>query len=131
MRRNSGFTLIELNCALAVATVGIFGVIGMHLLAIDKAHTIREEDVVQRALSNEIEYLRAQPFAALAEVKRGPFLSRTPGIERLVGAQATVTIADRSEGNAGLKFVRARIVWRGENGRSIMRELITLIANKE
>lgn len=131
MRRNSGFTLIELNCALAVATVGIFGVIGMHLLAIDKVHAIREEDIVQRALSNEIEYLRAEPFAALEDVTRRPFLSRTPGIERLVGAKATVTITSRSGGNAGLKLVRARMVWRGENGRSIMRELVTLIANKE
>ena len=131
MRRQTGFTLIELNCALAVATIGIFGVIGMHMLALDKTRSLREEAVAQRALRNEIEQLRAEPFVALAEAQGAPFRTNTPGVDRLVGARTTVSIQDRSQGNAGLKEVRAQLSWRGDNGRTILRELVTYVANKE
>lgn len=130
MRRNAGFTLIELNCALFVITTGLFGVLGIYSLVIDKTNSVQEAALAERAVRNEIEMLRAQPFTALEPGEARPFQSGTPRLERLKDVRAAVAVIDRSEGNAGLKEVRARVVWRGDNGRMMTKELVTLVADK-
>lgn len=130
MRRNSGFSLIELNCALFVVTAGIFGVLGTYQLVMDKTRALNEYALAERIVRNEIESLRALPFAALEAAEAAPFRSQTPGLERLVNATPTLTILDRAETAPGLKEVRARLAWTGEKGRTIRYELVTLIADK-
>lgn len=130
MRRNRGFSLIELNCALFVVTAGIFGVLGTYQLVMDKTRALNEYALAERIVRNEIECLRALPFAALEAAENAPFRTRTPGIERLVNAAPAVAIVDRADLAPGLKEVRARIAWTGEKGRTITYELVTLIADK-
>ena len=129
-KAKAGFTLIEMTCALAVATVGLFGVLQLYSVAMSKTRTVQEYAIATRALGNEIETLRALPFDALEEGTELPFRSATAELERLVNVETTVAIAERSEDAPGLKRVRARVRWTGEHGRTISKELITLIAKK-
>ena len=126
----AGATLVELVVALAVVTVGLFGVLQSYLVAMDKTRVANEYYIATRALSNEIETLRGLPFEELADGPGQPFRSRTPELERLVQAEATVSIVDRSGATHGLKLVRAQLRWRGDNGRRIEKQLVSLIANR-
>lgn len=129
-RGRTGFSLAELTCALFIITVGVFGVLQMYSIALDKTRTLKEYAVAHTALVNEIETLRALPFDQLADIENGPFQSVTPEIKRLMKVQCHVTITDRSQNNRGLKEVQTTIRWIGEHGRPIEKCLTTLIANK-
>ncbi len=130
MRRNHGFSLIELNCALFVVTAGIFGALGTYQLVMDKTRALNEYALAERIVRNELECLRALPFAALEAGENTPFRTQTPGMERLVHATTAVDVRDRADVAPGLKEVRARIAWTGEKGRTIDYELVTLVADR-
>lgn len=129
-RGRTGFSLIELTCALFIITVGVFGVFQMYSIALDKTRALKEYAVAQTALLNEIETLRSMPFDQLTDTDNGPFHSVTPEIKRLMKVQSVVTITDRSQNNRGLKEVQVTVRWIGEHGRRIEKRLTTLIANK-
>ena len=129
-RRSAGFYLNELMCALFLVSAGLLGALQSHTLALEKAKWVSEYAIATRALANEIETLRALPFDALEPGRELPFRSATPELERLVRANATVTIADKSDDAPGLKQVRATVAWRGEHGRRIQKHLVTLVARK-
>ena len=129
-KRDAGFSLIELTCALFIVTLGVFGIIQMYLVGMDKTRAVNEYAVAFQALNNEIETLRALPFEAFEEGKDLPFRSETPALERLVHARGTVTVVDRTAETPGLKQVRARLRWTGEHGRIIEKHVTTLIARK-
>ncbi len=128
--RAAGFYLNELMCAVALISVGLLGALQSHTTALGKAKWVSEYDIATRVLSNELETLRAMPFDALAPGRGLAFRSKTPELERLVRAEALVTIVDKGGEAPGLKQVRATVSWRGENGRRIQRHLVTLIARK-
>ncbi len=128
--RRRGFSLIELTCALFVVTVGVFGALQLYTVGLTKMKTVDEYAVALRVLNNEVETLRALPFAELQPATKIPFRSHTPEGERLVNATGTVTITDRSEGGARLREVFVRLRWTGEYGRTIDKSLTTLIAEK-
>lgn len=129
-RRNAGFYLNELMCAVFLITVGLLGALQAHTLAFEKAKWVSEYDIATRVLSNEIERLRALPFEELESGRDLPFQSKTPELERLVRAETKVTIVDKRGDAPGLKQVRATVAWRGEHGRRIQKHLVTLIARK-
>lgn len=124
-----GFTLLELLAALFILTVGLFGVIQMHHVGLGKLRVLNESIVASHAVQNEIEHLRALPFAALQNVQNGPFHSKSPEPARLVNAKPAVTIED-FRGTPRLKKVTASLAWTGEYGRTIRKSVTTLIADK-
>ena len=91
-RRDRGFTLLETIAALFVLTVGLFAVFQMFLYGLGKLHALSERETALLAIQNEVEALRAQPYEALSDVEEGPFISTTPGFEKLHLAQGLVTI---------------------------------------
>jgi len=91
---------------------------------------LKEYALARSALQNEMETLRALPFAVLQEGPAQPFRSVTPGLEKLVNVKTAVSIIDRSEGGTGLKEVRVTLRWTGEHGRLIEKSLATFIADK-
>jgi Tfp pilus assembly protein PilV len=123
-----GATLVEAMCATFILTIGVFGAIDMYIRAMDETKAVAEHGAVMRALSNEIETLRAAPFAELREGAE-PFRSQTPEIDHVKDAVGTVRIAPE-EGVPGLMQVCATLRWRGEHGRAIEKSLTTLIAEK-
>ncbi|HIJ65943.1 MAG TPA: hypothetical protein HPP77_08315, partial [Candidatus Hydrogenedentes bacterium] len=142
----AGIALVELITAFFVLTLGLFGAIRMYHFCLDKTRAVHEAKTVMRALNNEIEHLRALPFADLENGQATSFRSETPGVEALVNASTTVAIEDYASPGAqpapvagvsdkrspmpGLKRATVRIRWTGENGRTITKELVTLIADK-
>ena len=128
---NGGAMLLELVCALFIVTMGLFGIMQMYLVAMDKTRGINEYAIASTALNNEIETLRAMPFDDLVVGERLPFLSETPSVEMLADAKGSVVIRDRRGETAGLKEARVALRWRGEHGRVIEKSFVTMIASKE
>jgi type II secretory pathway pseudopilin PulG len=128
---NGGFLMIELVAALAVLTIGLLGVVQTYHFGMDKIRTMRESAIALRAVQNEIETLRALPFANLVDVENGPFVSQTPDLEQLVKATPALTIRPYSDPRLRLKEVAACVRWVGDNGRIMQRAATTLMADKE
>lgn len=129
-RPRSGFSLIELTCALFVITTGIFGVIQLYTLGLDKTKAANEYAIARTAIDNELETLRALPFEELKSGTAKSFRSRTPALEKLVNAKGIVVITDRTGDTRGLKQVEVILRWKGEYGRLIEKSMTTLIARK-
>ena len=126
----AGFMLIELTMAFSILTVGLFGVVAMYNFGTAKLDALRESTIALRAIENELETLRARPYAALGNITDGPFISETPQLTALVNARPSVTIRDYGEGTLRLKEVTVRVVWTGEHGRRIEKSVVTLIGDK-
>jgi hypothetical protein len=122
--------MLELTAALFVLSVGMMGTIQMYHVGVAKTGVIGEAAIALSAVENEIETLRAQPFAALTDGGDRPFVSATPMLDRLPEAEARVTIRAYNESMPGLKQVDARVLWLGENGRRVEKSLTTLIADR-
>ncbi len=125
-----GHTLLELTCAMFVISVGLFGVIHIYMRGMEKMNAINEYETALCALNNEMETLRAKSWEMLEPGEGLPFLSETPGMERLYLAEAQTCITAENE-SAALKRVTVRIRWIGEHGRRIEKKLTTLIAQTD
>ncbi len=127
---NSGFSLVELTCALAVVSIGFGGVFHIYLHGLEKMRAVDEYEMALCALNNEIETLRAQPWDTLTPGEALSFRS-TPLIDGLHLAETQVTIQDVPEGPPGLRQATVQIRWIGEYGRHIEKTLTTLIARTD
>lgn len=125
-----GFTILELVCALFILSTGLFGVITMYHFGITKMRTLHEYGIAMQAIENELETLRALPFAALEDAAQAPFTSDPDALNLLVNAAASVAIAKPLDAPQGLKRVTVRVRWTGEHGRTIEKRVTTFIADK-
>ena len=125
----TGFTTIELVTALFVMTVGLFGVFQLYHVGIGKIRVLNESAIAMRSLQNEVETLRSLPFAERRKGDKPGFMSVTPGLESLVNVQQYVSMNEYEDGRLPVLHVTAEIAWTGENGRTIRKNLTTLIAN--
>ncbi len=128
--RRVGAALVELVTALFIVSFGIFSVLTMYHVGMTNARAIREHDWVMNALQNELEGLRATPFAELPPVWDGEFRATAPDLAELVNARTHLTMAPHLEGRADLLEVTVSIRWSGEHGRTIEKSLVTLLAEK-
>ena len=103
----------------------------MQIINFDKIIVIGEYAAADLAIENEIETLRALPFAALGVGESQSFLSNTPAAAKLPKSEGRVSISDRSGNTLGLRQVTVRFSWTGEHGRKIQRQSTTIIANKD
>lgn len=126
-RRQKGFTLLELTCALFVITIAGFGAIQLYSLGMDHIMMMREYDVSTEVLRNAVEQLRAQPFTALED---GMALGATsPAMECLHNAELNVGVSVPPDAPPGLKAVHVALAWQSLHGRKIERALDTLVAD--
>lgn len=116
-----------MTTALFILAVGVFGVFNLYHFGLAKLHTLDESAVAGQLLQNELETLRAMPFAALDYGER-PFAAPAPELDQLYLADTKTTIAPGPDGIAGLKRVDVSIRWITENGRRAERSVTTLIA---
>ena len=128
--RCGGIALVELVTALFVLMVGLLGALQMYHFCLDKTRAVKELNTATTALQNEMEFIRALPLTALANGEHLSFRSETPGLADLVNVEATVKVEDYPDGPRGLKRIALRVRWTGENGRTIEKGLVTLIAGK-
>lgn len=124
--RRAGFSMMELTCAFAVLTVGVFGALQLQMRALDATRMLRDDALAATALANEIETLRALPFDALSPGVALPFRSGDAVLGRLHAAEGRVDIAETDL--AGLRDVRVEVVWSAETGRRAHRSATTRIA---
>lgn len=124
--RESGFTLLELTCALFVITVAGFGAIQLYSVGIGQIMVMREYDAAAAVLRSEMETLRARPFT---EVTDGmAFMAPVP--EEVLHAPET-SVAVSPGPVAGLKDVTVSLRWQSRHGRWITRSLATRIAARD
>ncbi len=124
-RRRAGFTLYELVAALFVLTTGMFGAMGLYVTVISTMRTETVNAAARAAVQNEIEALRALPFAEAAAPGDRPFVT-DPAAQGLDPARGTVTTLPWP-GTAGLTEVRVRLEY--DNGRrAAVIEETTLVA---
>lgn len=123
--RESGFTLLELTCALFVITVAGFGAIQLYSVGIGQIMVMREYDAASAVLRSEMETLRAQPFEAISD---GMAFTAPVPEEVLHAPEASVAVAPGPV--AGLKDVTVRLRWQSRYGRWITRSLTTRIADR-
>ena len=126
-----GFSLVELITALFVLSAGLLGSIHLYYRGLDAMNTVREAALVSSAVRNEVETLRAQPFAALQNAANRTFVSATPGLAELPKLQAGVTIEDGFDPAKRIKKITVDVTWSGEHGRTIHQSAVTLVADKE
>lgn len=120
---------LELLTALFVFSVGVMAAFQMFNFGLDKTRVIKEGDIAQRAVQNEIETLRTLAFDDL-QAGAHPFVSDTPEVDQLVNAVPTVQIEPFDPGLRGLMRVKVSLAWTGDNGRTISRSVETLIGEK-
>jgi len=125
-----GFSLIELVVALFVFTVGMLGTVQIYHFGLDKIRTMREAALASQAVQNEIELLRAMPFAELADRVDAPFVATPDLCTSLVNLTPALTVRPSGSPQLHLKEVTASIRWTGDNGRTMERSVTTLIADK-
>lgn len=125
---DAGFSLLELTVGLFVVSMGMFGVFTVYHAGLKQVRAAQENAAVLRALENELETLRAAPFASLTSGTGQPFRSVSPELERLVGAKAETAIAAVATLENRLREVEVHLTWRGQDGRLISKSLHTFIA---
>lgn len=126
-----GFSLIELLAALAVLTIGLLGSVQLYHFGLDRMRTARESAAAVRAVRNEMEWLRAQPFAALDATPKDAFAAGDADLAGLLNAKPRVTVEPYPGAETRLRKVTVALAWTGENGRTVTKSFDTLIAAKE
>ena len=130
-KKQRGFSLIELNCALFIIIFGLFGMMQIYLVSIDKMRVNQEEILALRVLENELEGLRAMPFDALVVGEGRAFEQEIPAAYALVKATGSTRITIYPEGGGRLKEVTVLLRWVGDNGRIRHKALTSLLADRE
>jgi len=127
-RANAGLTILEVMVAIAVAGAGIFGALSMHVHVMHAMRAMHEDNLARQVLVDELETLKALPFATLAEAEgQQPFRADTTALDSLHLPTARVIL--QATPVPGLLEVRAEIMWIGGQGRRIIRGITTLIAD--
>ena len=123
-RKNGGFTLLELVCALFIITTAGFGALQLYHVGLARMAEMRDFDVAAELLRNEMEYLRSQPYEAV--VSGNEFATSTPATESIYEVTPTVAVEEVAP---GLKNVTLSVRWQSRNGRWHTRKLMSRIAN--
>lgn len=124
-----GASYLELTASLFVLSVGILGSFQLFHFTMDRMRTVKEDAIAMRAVQNEIEWMRARPFAEVA-LGEGPFTSSTPETAQLLNAQSHVKVDLLRPDLPELKRVEVTVIWRGDRGRTVTRKAVTLLAEK-
>jgi len=126
-KRQRGATLLEVIASLTLLSFGVFASMQVFHQSAQHALFLAQEQRALRILENEIERLRALPFAELHVAEARGLLAAAEELAPLMEAQGSVAISD-SEEVPGLRAVRVEVSWRGPQARRISRSLSTLIA---
>ena len=124
-----GASYLELTASLFILSVGILGSFQLFHFTMDRMRVVKEDGIAVRAVQNEIEWLRSRSFAEVA-LGDGPFTSSTPETAQLVNVQSSVKVDLFSSVRPDLKRVEATLTWRGDQGRTVTRTVVTLLADK-
>lgn len=124
-----GASYLELTASLFILSVGILGSFQLFHFTLDRMRVVKEDGIAMCAVQNEIEWLRARPFEEIA-LGEGPFASSTPETSQLVNAQSRVQVDFVNPMQPDLKRVEAIVTWRGDQGRTVTRRVVTLLADK-
>ena len=130
MHGRRGFALLEASTALFILVFGLYGVFQMFQYSVDKIRVVSEFTIADRAIENELDTLRAQPFASLQDTAEKTFMTAPPELTGLHSARAHVEVRPAAALPDRLKEVTLVVRWRTENGRPVERRLTTLVARK-
>ncbi|MBI2423872.1 MAG: hypothetical protein HYV27_13660 [Candidatus Hydrogenedentes bacterium] len=128
-RRESGFSTMELITALFVFSVGIMGILQTYFYTLEQGRGVREIALADQLIQNEWQYLKAQPFDAVAAFNELPFQHLPALPERLHMAQSQLAVV-RNETAPGLLDVEVQVKWIYRQGRVAERTQHFLLADK-
>ncbi|MCC6490620.1 MAG: hypothetical protein IT364_24250 [Candidatus Hydrogenedentes bacterium] len=124
-----GASYLELTASLFILSVGIMASFQLFHFTMDRMRVVKEEGIAMRAMQNEVEWLRARPFEEIA-LGETPFASSTPELSQLVSATSRVKVDLFRPDLPELKRVEATLTWRGDQGRTVTRSIVSLVAEK-
>lgn len=124
-----GFTYLELTAALFVFSLGIMSVFQLFHFTLSKTRVIKEDTIAMRAVQNEMETLRVEPFSELVDGTSG-LTSACPELAQLKDAHGEVRITPYETLPGELKQVQVTVEWTGDNGRHRAQSSVTLIGNR-
>jgi Tfp pilus assembly protein PilV len=130
IKSKRGTSLLEVLCALSLVTLGVFSTLQVFGISAKQTRALAQEQRALRILENEIEGLRAMPFAELRQGEATPLGAEASELAPLPGAKGSVDVAP-VENLPNLKRVTARLSWSAAEGRRITRSLCTQIAARE
>ena len=119
---STGLALTELIAALFVLSVGVFGTITLYYTGMERMRAQQQEPMAMAVLHHEMEpvhTMNAEDLEAWSTAETEP-----PGMQHLEDAEIErrVTVRDGE-----LFEVSAVVRWRGAGGRSMERNLTTLV----
>ena len=127
MRRNSGFSLVELIVGLGIGVLFFTAIVPLLMRATDILREAYQTKKAYVLAENEIEYLVAPASPRLENGKRGFTAASKSDLSGLWNAVGTVCIADYPQAR-GLKTIEVSLCWSVEKNR---RKLITLTTLKK
>ncbi len=127
---NLGFSLTEILVALFIFSTALLGTFQMYNVGLDKIRTVRESAKALQLVVNQVETVRAMPFAELTERDKAPFIGPEMDLDGLAKATPALTIRSFGEPGLNLKEVTASLSWTGENGRRIEKKITTLVGRR-
>jgi prepilin-type N-terminal cleavage/methylation domain-containing protein len=123
-RRQRGFTLLELLITLSVTTIGLIGLLSLHL-SVTRGNdgASRSADAQQLGVS-EIEALRAMSLSAMMTALTGSpvlLLPTVPRVRAVVGRSGrtftvTTTVSALPSASANLLKIRTVVSWTDDGG---------------
>jgi prepilin-type N-terminal cleavage/methylation domain-containing protein len=105
VKRQRGFTLVELLVALALSMVGLLGLLALQMLAIRSNATSRGYAEATALAQERVEVLQTTPYAALITVAEPP-MGANPGSTQTLYTRTT-TVTD----NVINKTIRVQVTW--------------------
>ncbi len=125
--RQTGYTALEVTLAITVLSVCAFGLIQTYIWGMRAGKEAREEALVSRLMSNELEVWRAESHT-LTPGGAQPMRAIAQEADVLAELHGAVRVTPHSDDLPGLFEVRVRVRWLGTGNRNMQREATTLIA---
>lgn len=113
---NAGFSLVEMVVALSVLTVGALGALQMYNVGLSNAAALKERVLARTLVENELQRIKAAPFARLEDAAKKAFAAGQLQDSELHLAEGTAEVRDYPELDGALKEVEVQLRWIGRKG---------------
>ncbi len=119
----TGFSLVELVCALSVISVGFFGILHLMHIALNHTRALQEYRVAHEIIENTLEELRSEAYETM---EAGVFPLDQATLEESGLHLAEGSLSIQAHPDSLVWEITVKLRWVGDKGRVIQRQLSTL-----
>lgn len=131
---SSGFGLVEVMLAVAIATISFCGIYVMSIQSIRILQMAKNESCSLQVAQHELEKIRGASWAQILTKGQSYYITRTeaPALAELPGSSAKVEVDYFPGGNVNndLRAVTVYVSWVDPNGLTVTNAVTTLVARK-